>query len=111
MMNNPAVLTSSSNKEVISWKQRIGMSLFCTGIFLFIYALTIGPVVKLLKMINVSEFEIAFKYFYAPIVFLVEKDVEPFASALKWYISFFVTLQRSEVGLGLFCDNGYDYAV
>ena len=88
-MNTTILSPSSANKEVISWKQRLGMSLVCTCLFLFVYALTAGPMVKLITIADVGEFKTTAKYLYAPIVFLVEQDIEPFATVLKWYISLF----------------------
>ncbi len=88
-MNSSAILSSHIGEEIITWKQRTGMSFVCGCLFLLVYVLTAGPMVKLLDVVNVDEFKTAVKYFYAPVVFLVEKNVEPFASVLKWYISLF----------------------
>ncbi len=89
-MNSQSISSSPIiQKEVIGWKQRIGMSIVCVCLFLFVYALTAGPMVKLMTIADVGEFKTTAKYLYAPIVFLVEKDIEPFASVLKWYISLF----------------------
>jgi len=57
--------------------------------FLAFYLLSAGPVAGIHNVMNVRAFRKAVEVIYKPIVLLVESNLEPFSSIMKWYISLF----------------------
>jgi hypothetical protein len=57
--------------------------------FLAFYLLSAGPMAGLHGVFKVPGFQKAVEVVYAPVVFLVKRNVEPFSSVMKWYVDLF----------------------
>ena len=57
--------------------------------FVVFYLLSAGPMAGLHRVFKVPGFQRAIEVVYAPVVFLVKRNVEPFSSIMKWYIDLF----------------------
>ena len=57
--------------------------------FLFSYVLTAGPMIVLHRRIQARSLKVVIESFYAPLFHFVKREIEPFASILKWYASLF----------------------
>ncbi|MBI1310488.1 hypothetical protein GC176_04205 [bacterium] len=57
--------------------------------FLAFYLLSAGPMAGLHNVFKVPGFQRAIEVVYAPVVFLVKRNVEPFSSIMKWYVDLF----------------------
>ncbi len=58
-------------------------------VFLFVYVLSVGPMVGLHEVFELQEFQVALNVICAPLIALIETDIEPISSLLKWYIGLF----------------------
>ncbi len=70
-------------------RQRVLMSVVCFFVFLAVYVLSVGPMAGLHQVFEFKQFQGSLEVIYAPLIALIEADVEPFASALKWYVGIF----------------------
>ncbi len=57
--------------------------------FVTFYLLSVGPMAGLHRVFKVPGFQQAIEVVYAPVVFLVKRNVEPFSSIMKWYVDLF----------------------
>lgn len=57
--------------------------------FMTFYLLSAGPMAGLHRILNVPGFQRAVEVVYAPVVFVVKRNVEPFSSVMKWYVDLF----------------------
>jgi hypothetical protein len=57
--------------------------------FMVFYLLSAGPMAGLHRVFKVPGFQRAVEVVYAPVVFLVKRNVEPFSSIMKWYVDLF----------------------
>ncbi len=57
--------------------------------FVMFYLLSAGPMAGLHRILDVPGFQRAVEVVYAPVVFVVKRNVEPFSSVMKWYIDLF----------------------
>lgn len=59
------------------------------GGFVLFYLLSSGPMAGLHRVFEVPGFQRAVELVYAPVVFLVKRNIEPFSSIMKWYVDLF----------------------
>lgn len=57
--------------------------------FVVFYLLSAGPMAGLHRVFKVPGFQRAIEVVYAPVVFLVKRNIEPFSSIMKWYVDLF----------------------
>lgn len=57
--------------------------------FLVFYFLSAGPMAGLHRVFKVPGFQRTIEVVYAPVVFLVKRNFEPFSSIMKWYVDLF----------------------
>jgi hypothetical protein len=57
--------------------------------FMVFYLLSAGPMAGLHRVFKVPGFQRAVEVVYAPVVFLVKRNVEPFSSIMRWYVDLF----------------------
>ncbi len=86
-MSDPA--TTGERSENPTKKQRVMMAGVCLVAFLIVYVLSSGPMVWLHDVFKFEQFQRALEIVYAPIVFLVNNEIEPFATAIRWYVGLF----------------------
>lgn len=70
-------------------RQKIIAGCLALAAFLTIYVLSAGPVAAIHRSVRFKPVQQAIEVAYAPIVFIVERNVEPLATPLKAYIGFF----------------------
>ena len=69
--------------------QRVAMGGVCCFVFSIVYVLMAGPMVWLNETAKFPPFGKLLQILYAPLMFLVKNDIEPFKSVLQWYIGLF----------------------
>ena len=57
--------------------------------FVVFYLLSAGPLAGLHRVFKVPGFQRAIEVVYAPVVFLVKRNFEPFSSIIRWYVDLF----------------------
>lgn len=72
-----------------SRRQRIAATVLAIAAFLGGYVLSAGPIAGLHKVVKFKPLQKVIEVFYAPLVWVVEKRVEPFATPLRKYIGLF----------------------
>lgn len=70
-------------------RQRFAATTLCLFGFIAFYLLSAGPVAGIHNVFKVRAFQKAVEVIYAPVVFLVKSNIEPFSSMMKWYIDLF----------------------
>ena len=80
---------SPNKEESPTNRQRITASAFCVSGFLAFYLLSAGPMAGIHRVFGVPGFQRAVEVVYAPVVFLVKRNFEPFSTIMKWYIDLF----------------------
>ena len=92
-MNQPAptqpAIDDLTSHDRPTKKQRVVMSIICFFVFLAVYVLSVGPMAGLHEVFEFRQFQGALEVIYAPLIALIEADVEPIASLLKWYVGLF----------------------
>ena len=76
-------VTQPSRRERLA---ATGLSVFG---FLVFYLLSAGPIAGIHNVMKVGAFQKAVEVIYAPVVFLVKSNIEPFSSIMKWYVDLF----------------------
>ncbi len=79
----PAINTPPTQRQKF-----IALAVSAFGVLTF-YLLSAGPMAWLHRVFEVPGFQRAVAVVYAPIVFLVKRNVEPFSSIMKWYVDLF----------------------
>ena len=79
----------TGDTEATSMRQRVGVAAVCAGILLVSYVLSIGPAAWLHGKFELKGFQAAIEFIYAPLIAVIESDIDPFASMLKWYVELF----------------------
>lgn len=80
---------SAETGETPTRRQRALMVVVCFFVFLAVYILSVGPMAGLHQVFEFKQFQGSLEIIYAPLIVLIEADVEPFASVLKWYVGIF----------------------
>ncbi|MDA0283502.1 MAG: hypothetical protein O3B13_10480 [Planctomycetota bacterium] len=57
--------------------------------FVVFYLLSAGPMAGIHNVFKVRGFQKTVEVIYAPVVFLVKSNIEPFSSIMKWYVDLF----------------------
>ena len=71
-------------------KERVIAGVLCFCLFMLVYILSVGPMAALHEeAVAFSEFQGALETVYAPLIVIVESDVQPVSGLLKWYIGLF----------------------
>lgn len=84
-----AITETDSAPPVRTRRQKIIAACAAAGAFLSCYVLSAGPMAGIHKAIRFQPIQTAIEIGYAPIVFVVKHEIEPFSSVLKSYIGMF----------------------
>lgn len=82
-------LTRPQDEVPPTRREKLTAAAFCVSGFLVFYILSAGPMAGLHRIFEFSGFRNVVEVVYAPIVFLVKRNVEPFSTIMKWYIDIF----------------------
>lgn len=83
------VVPAAEQPAVPTRRQRFAASALCVFGFFAFYLLSAGPVAGIHNVFRVRAFQRAVEVVYAPVVFLVKSNIEPFSSIMKWYVDLF----------------------
>lgn len=72
-----------------TWRQKLNAFAVSACGFVVFYLLSAGPMAGLHRVFKVPGFQRAIEVVYAPVVFLVKRNIEPFSSIMKWYVDLF----------------------
>ena len=81
--------TGELKSEPRTLKQKAFGAGFAIAGFLLMYCLLAGPVAGIHRRVEFGPFRRAIEVLYAPIVVIVENDIEPVASIMKAYVQLF----------------------
>ena len=87
--STPEPAKELSSAENPTKRQKFWAFAFAATGFLIVYLLSAGPMAAIHKASRFGPFQRALGIVYAPVIFDVEQDIEPFASPMKAYIKIF----------------------
>lgn len=70
-------------------RARILMGFVCLLTFFVVYVISAGPMIWIHDHVKVQAFQRTLEGLYAPLAFIVKRDLWPLAPVLKWYVSLF----------------------
>jgi hypothetical protein len=85
-----AALTSESeHSDIPTRREKRAAAAFSAFGFVVFYFLSAGPMAGIHNVFKVRGFQKTVEVIYAPVVFLVKSNIEPFSSIMKWYVDLF----------------------
>ena len=88
-MVTPPPMTDDLDGDGATRKQKVQMLVVCVFVFLLVYTLSIGPMAFFHKVFKFQQFQNSLEIVYAPLIAIVNNDIEPLSTVLRWYIGLF----------------------
>jgi len=79
--------TSSEEPEKLSG--RVSRWVLSVSVFLLVYLATAGPMSAVHRSLRLQPLQRLIEIVYAPVVFVIKRDVEPFSWVMRWYVGLF----------------------
>ncbi len=86
-LNTP--ISDEQDGDCATRTQKALMLVVCFFVFLIVYTLSVGPMAFFHEVFEFQQFQDSLELVYAPLIVIVENEVKPLSTVLKWYIGLF----------------------